>query len=71
MDITSVHYINVTNDISMNDDENFIHKYYAPFLPLNNHENVSSESEYDSLKRRVCCNKNTILDLLLNKSNRF
>ena len=28
----------------MNDDDNFIHKYYAPFLSLNNHSDVSTES---------------------------
>ena len=33
-DVTSIQSISVTDDISMNDDENFIHKYYAPFLPL-------------------------------------
>ena len=31
MDVTSIHSINETNDISMNDDDNYIHKYYAPF----------------------------------------
>ena len=31
VDITSVQSINGNNDISMNNDENFIHKYYAPF----------------------------------------
>ena len=40
----------------MNDDENFIHKYYAPFLPSNNNEDVSSGSEYDSSKQRVLRN---------------
>ena len=67
----SIHYINTTNDISMNYDDNFIHKYYAPFLSSNNYEDVSSGSEYDSAKRRVCHNKNIILDLLLNKSKSF
>ena len=52
----------------MNYDEHFIHKYYAPFLPSNNHEDISSGSQYDSEKRRVRCNKRIILDLLLNKS---
>ena len=47
-DVTPIHYMNATNDISMNDDDNFIHKYYAPFLLSNNHEYVSSGSEYDS-----------------------
>ena len=65
--VTSTRSINGTNDISMNDDENFIHKYYAPFLPSKNHEDISSGSEYDSVKRRVRCNKKIILDLLLNK----
>ena len=40
----------------MNDYDNFIHKYYAPFLSSNNHSDVSSVSEYDSEKQRVCCN---------------
>ena len=31
-DITSIHSINATNDISRNDDDNFIGKHYAPFL---------------------------------------
>ena len=37
----------------MNDDDNYMHKYYATFLSSNNHEDVSSRSEYDSAKRRV------------------
>ena len=48
MDVASIQYINVTNGISMNDDENFIHKYYAPFLPSKNNESLYSGSEYDS-----------------------
>ena len=55
----------------MNANGNFIHKYYAPFLSSNNNEDISSGSEYDSVKRRVRRHKNTILDLLLNKSNSF
>ena len=39
----------------MNDNENDIHKYYAPFLSSNNHEDVFSGTEYDSVKRRACC----------------
>ena len=70
-DVTSIQYINVTNDISMNDDENYIPKYSAQFLPSKNHEDVSSGSEYDPAKRRVRHNKNIILDLLLNKLNSF
>ena len=30
--VTSIHSINVTNYIYMNNDDNFIHKYYAPFF---------------------------------------
>ena len=30
-DVTSIQYINETNDISMNYDENVIHRYYVPF----------------------------------------
>ena len=55
----------------MNDDENVIHKYYALFLSSKNHEDVSSGSEYDSGKWKVCFNKNIILYLLFNKSNSF
>ena len=55
----------------MNDDENFIHKYYSPFLLSNNHEDVYFGPEYDSEKRILCHNKNMVLDLLLNKSKSF
>ena len=40
-DVTPIHSINKTNDISINDGENFIPEYYIPFLSSNNHENVS------------------------------
>ena len=30
-DVTPVHSTDATNEISMNDDENYMHKYYAPF----------------------------------------
>ena len=53
MDVASINYTITTNKISMNDDENFIHKYYAPFWLSKNHEDVSSVSEYDSGKRIV------------------
>ena len=33
LDVKYIQSINGTNYISMNDDANFIHKYYAPFLP--------------------------------------
>ena len=56
-DVTSINSINATNDISINDDDNFIHKYYASFLSSKNHEGVSSRSEYDWTKRRVHRNK--------------
>ena len=42
MDVTSIHSINAINDISIKDDDNFIHKYYAPFLSSKNHEDVFS-----------------------------
>ena len=71
MDVISIQSINGTNDISMNDDGYFIHKYYAPFLPSKNNGDVSSRSEYDSAKQRVSHNKKIILDLLLNKSKSF
>ena len=41
-DITSINSINATNDISMNDDDNYIHKYYTILLQSKNHEVVSS-----------------------------
>ena len=44
MDVTSIHYINDTNETSMKYDENFIHKYYASFLLPNKHEDASSGS---------------------------
>ena len=34
---TSTHSINTTNEISMKYDDNFIHKYYAPFLSSKYH----------------------------------
>ena len=40
-DVTSIHSINAKNEISMNYDDNYIHKYYAPFLSSKNHEDVS------------------------------
>ena len=55
----------------MNDDENFIYKYYAQSLPSNNNSDVYSGSKYDTTKQIVRCNKRIILDLLLNKSNSF
>ena len=50
----------------MNDDENVIHKYYAHFFS-NKYEDVSSGSEYYSVKRTVLCQKTIILDLSLKK----
>ena len=55
----------------MNDDDNYMHKYYATFLSSNNHEDISSGSEYNSAKRRVCRNKTIIFYLILNKSKSF
>ena len=43
--------INKTNDISMNENDKFIHKYYAPMLSSKNHKDVSSGSDYDSVKQ--------------------
>ena len=53
MDATSIHSINAANNISMNDAENFIHKYYAQFFLSKNHADLSSVLEYDSEKQRV------------------
>ena len=47
LDVTFIHYINESTDIYMNEDDNFIHKYYASFLSSKNHEYVSSGSEHD------------------------
>ena len=55
----------------MKDHDNFIHKYYLPLFWSNNHEDVSSGSEYDSAKLTVRRQKNVILDLILNKSKSF
>ena len=55
----------------MNDDDNYIHKYYAPFLSSNNYEDVFLGTEHDSEKWMVCRQKNAILDLLLKKSKSF
>ena len=70
-DIISIQSINGINDISINNDEHFIHKYYVPFLPSKNNEDVSSKSEYHTAKRRVRRHKKIILDLLLNKPKSF
>ena len=58
MDVASINYINVPNEVSMKGYDNFIHIYYAPFLSSNNHKYVSSVSEYNSAKLIVCHNKN-------------
>ena len=71
MDVTYIQSINGTNYISTNDDKICIRKYYAPFLPSKNNEDVSSGPEYDSTKWRIHRNKKNILDLLLNKSRSF
>ena len=42
MDVTYIYYKNKTNSISMNDDFNVLHKYYAYLLSLNNQEGVST-----------------------------
>ena len=57
-DVTSIHFINATIDISTNDDETFIYKYYTPFLLSKNHEYISSGSEYDFKKWTVHVIKN-------------
>ena len=51
MYVTSINSINETNYISMNDDDNFMHKYYAPFSSSNNNKDVSYVTEYDSAKQ--------------------
>ena len=47
MDITYIHSINANNDIYVNDDDKYIHKYYAPFLSSKNHEYMFSGTEND------------------------
>ena len=69
--VTCIHDINETNERSINGDSNYIHKYYAPFLLSNIHEDLSTGTLYDSDKLRVCCQINIILDLLLRKSKSF
>ena len=49
-DVTYIHDINANIDISINDGENFIQKYYVPILLSKINEDVSSGSEFDSSK---------------------
>ena len=44
VDVASIHSINITNDIYMNDDDNYIHKYYLPYLSSNNNGDIFSET---------------------------
>ena len=37
----------------MNEYGNYTHKCYSPFLSSNNHEDVSSGSEYDFSKTKI------------------
>ena len=53
MDVTCINYTNETNDISMNDDGNLFHKYYAPFnhqittqIYLQEHNMIKKSSEF-------------------------
>ena len=50
MDTTYIHAINVTNVISMNNDDNAIEKHYVPLFLPNYHEDVYSGSVYDFAK---------------------
>ena len=43
MGVTSIHSTTETSDISMNDNGNVIHTYYASFLSSNHPVDVSSE----------------------------
>ena len=45
-DVTSINYINAMNNLYMNNNDNFIHTYYAPFLSSKNLADVSFGSEY-------------------------
>ena len=42
VDVAYIHYINASNDLSMNYDDNYVHKYYAPFVSSTNHQGVFS-----------------------------
>ena len=39
----------------MNDDVNVFRKYYEPLLSLNNQEDISTGTEFESKKRQFCC----------------
>ena len=54
--VTSIHYINTINEIYMNYDGNYMHKYYELFSSSNNHEDFLLDQ--NMIKRNVCCNKN-------------
>ena len=71
MNVTYIHSINETNHISINYDNNYIHKYYASFLSSKNNEDLSLGSEYDAEKQICFRLKNIILVLLLKQSNSF
>ena len=71
MDVTCIHYINETNHLYINDKDNYMHKYYEPFLSSKSNKYISSGSEYDSAKGRFCRQKKIILNLLLKKSKSF
>ena len=62
VDFTYIHSIYITNDICMNDDENYIHKQISLFLSSKNHEDLFSGTDYDSEKLIVRHQKNVILD---------
>ena len=57
---TCIHYRNETNDRNNNNDDNILHKYYAPFLSSKDQEDISTVTEYNSAKHRCCMNKNGI-----------
>ena len=69
--MTSIHYINATNDISMNDGDklsiNIMHHFYHQRIMnmyLLDQNMIQRNGELDTIKKGM-------LDLLLNKSNRF
>ena len=43
-DVTYIHSINATNEISVNYYDKYMHKYHAPFLSSKNHEYIYSGS---------------------------
>ena len=65
LDFTCINFKSEANDTSKKYYENSPINIMNQFLSSNNHEDVPTVIEYDSVKRRVCHHKNFILGLLL------